>query len=96
MDFKKQIEAFRASCKARITAESTPEEVEAINADIAKYDELEKDHDELVAQVASLKDTIVRVVSTQGSGDKPKDDVDGSNPKTIEEIIAEKQANGGK
>ena len=41
---------------------------------------------------ATLRESIIHVVKNQGSGDKPKDDPAGSNPKTIEECIAEVQS----
>ena len=55
-------------------------EVDALNND---YSNLEQEH-------AKTKDALVRMVVTQGNSDKPKEDESGgSNPKTIEEIIAE-------
>ena len=63
---------------------------------IAECDSLESSYNEVVTENAKFKDTIVRMVSTQGDGNKPGDDTTGSKPKSIEECVAEELEKGGK
>lgn len=96
MTFKEKFDALKAKIKAKITTESTPEQIEEINGLVSELDELETSHNEVVTESAKLKDTIVRMVSNQGDGNQPRDDTDGSKPKTIEECVAEIQQKEGK
>ena len=92
--WKEQVEALKAKFTSRITSEATPEEINAINADIAEIDALDTAHNEVVNECAKLKDTIVRMVSNEGSSDKPKDDETGSKPLSIDECIAQVEKGG--
>lgn len=94
--WKEQVDSLKAKFTSRITAESSQEEIEAVNADIAEIDALDTAHNEVVTENAKLKDTIVRMVSTEGSGDRPGNDEDGSKPLTIEECMTEIQKKEGK
>ena len=87
--WKEQVDSLKAKFTSKITAESSIEEIEAINADVAEIDALDTAHNEVITENAKLKDTIARLVSNEGSGDKPKDDTDGSKPLNIEECMAE-------
>lgn len=96
MTFKEMLEALKGKVSAKITAESTQEEIDEVNGLVADIDSLGTSHEELVSEHAKTKDALVRMVTNQGSSDKPKDDTGGSNPKTIEECVAEELAKGGK
>ena len=96
MTFQEKVNALKETFKSRITAESSPEEVEALNKHQSDLDELVVEHNKVVEENAKFRDTIVRMVSTQGSSDKPKDESDGSKPKTIEECVAEQLIKEGK
>ena len=96
MTFKERLDALREQVKAQIKPESSKEEIEKVNATSAELDELEKEHNAVVAENAKFKDTIVKMVTTEGNSDKPQDDPDDAKPKTIEEIVAEELAKGGK
>lgn len=96
MTFQEQITALKEKVKAKIKPESSEEEIQEINGLLAEMDSLEATHNELVTENAKFKDTIVRMVTNQGDGNKPKDDTDGSKPKTIEECVAEELEKGGK
>lgn len=96
MTFQEQITALKEKVKAKIKPESSEDEIQEINGLLAEMDSLETTHNELVAENAKFKDTIVRMVTNQGDGNKPKDDTDGSKPKTIEECVAEELEKGGK
>lgn len=95
MNHKERIDALKSKFQARITAESTPEEIQAVNDIIAELDALENDHNEVVTENGKYKDAIARMVITQGDGKKPRDESSGSKPKTIEECIAEVQQDKG-
>lgn len=96
MTFKERLDALKGKIQAKINADSSPEEIQEVNEIVAEFDSLETSHNEVVTENAKFKDTIVRMVSTQGDGNKPKDDSDGSKPKTIEECVAEELDKGGK
>lgn len=96
MTFQEQIIALKEKVKAKIKPESSEDEIQEINGLLAEMDSLETTHNELVTENAKFKDTIVRMVTNQGDGNKPRDDTDGSKPKTIEECVAEELEKGGK
>ena len=96
MTFQEQITALKEKVKAKIKPESSEDEIKEINGLLAEMDSLEITHNELVTENAKFKDTIVRMVTNQGDGNKPRDDTDGSKPKTIEECVAEELEKGGK
>ena len=95
MSFKERMKALKEKRKALIKPDMSEEDIKSINDDIAELDELEKAHDELVAENAKFKDTIVRMVTSEGNGKAPKDDSSGSKSMSIEEAIAQVE-NGGK
>ena len=94
--FKEQFDAFRSKVQARITAESSPEEISEVNATLEELDALEASHNEVVTENAKFKDTIVNLVSTQGDGKAPGNGADDSKSMSIEEAIAEVQQKEGK
>lgn len=94
MTFKELIASLRENVKSTITAESTEEEIKAVNSKIADFDELESAYNKVVDENAKFKDTIVRMVTTQGDSKQPEDGSDGSKPKTIEQCIAEELEKG--
>ena len=96
MNWKEQLDALKAKIQAKITTESSQEEIDEVNGIIADIDALDTDHNRLVEDHAKTKEAIVRMVLNQGSSDKPRDDTDGSKPKTIEECVAEEVEKGGK
>ena len=96
MTFKEKFDALKGRLQAKINENSTPEEIQEWNDAIAELDSLETSHNEVVTENAKFKDTIVRMVTTQGNGDKPRDGADGSKPKTIEECVAEEIQKGEK
>lgn len=94
--FNEKLEALKKRIQAKIKADSTPEEIEEVNSMIADLDSLGSSHNDLATENAKFKDTIVRMVTTQGNSDKPGDDSTGSKPKSIEECVAEELEKGGK
>ena len=98
MTFKERLDALREQVKAQIKPESSKEEIEKVNATSAELDELEKEHNAVVAENAKFKDTIVKMVLQEGDDNEPPDDASGeAKPKSIEEIVAEElNKQGGK
>ena len=96
MSFEETLKALKGKVSAKITAESSQEEIDEVNGFVAELDSLGESHEKLVTEHAKTKDALVRMVTNQGSGDKPRDDSDGSKPKSIEECVAEELAKGGK
>ena len=97
MTFKERLESLKAKFQAKITPESSADEINAVNEDIAELDALNADYDGVVTEQGKLKNTIVRMALTQGNDKAPKDGADGSKPMTIQEAfdeVASKQ--GGK
>lgn len=98
MTFKERLDALRAEVKSRITSESSEEDIKKVNDTTAELDELEKEHNAVVAENAKFKDTIVKMVLQEGDSNQPPDDASGeAKPKSIEEIVAEElNKQGGK
>lgn len=96
MEFTERMKALKEKKQALIKPDMSAEDIQAINDEIAELDELEKSHNELVTENAKFKNTIVRMVASEGNGKTPKDDSSGSKTMSIEEAIAEVQNNGGK
>ena len=88
MNFKEKADSLKAKIQAKITPESTPEQIEEANAYVSDLDELSSEHDRLVAENAKFKDTIVKMVTTQGDAKPPKDASQASESMSIEEAIA--------
>ena len=95
VNFKEVVESLKGKLQAKITAESSAEYIQEINDLVAEVDSLETTYNELVSEHSKAKDTIVRMVMTQGDGKKPVDDSNGSKTMSIEEAIAEVQKEGG-
>ena len=97
MTFKERLESLKAKVNAKIGQESEASEIQEAQAFSAELDELAGDYDKVVQDNAKFKDTIVRMVSSQGNGETPPDDSTGSKPMTIEEAFAKvKEKSGGK
>lgn len=88
MTFKEKIEALKSKFSSKITSESTPEEIEEINGYVAELDSLSEEHNSVVEKNAKLTNTIVKIVTKEGSDKTPPDDETGSKPLSIEECIA--------
>lgn len=95
MAFKSTLDSLKVKLQAMVTTDSSAEQIEQINGMISELDSLETDHTQLVDSEAKLKEVVVRMVQTQGNGDKPADDSTGSKPKSIDECVAEIQAQKG-
>ena len=96
MTLQERIASLKAKFQAKIKPESSPEELDEINGLMTELDKVEKDHNAVVAENAKFKDTIVRMALNTGNSKQPEDESGGSNPKTIEECVAEELEKGGK
>ena len=85
--FKEKVDSLRAKLKAHIKPESSQEELDEINGMLTELDEVEKSHGDLVTANAKFKDTIVRMVTTQGDDNPPPADPNGGNPRSMEQFI---------
>lgn len=93
MTFKEKVSQLKEVAKSKMVKEdSSAEEIQAYTDYENSLNELENEYNSAVEEKAKLKDTIVRLVSSQGDGKKPKEESGESKPRTLEEIIAEKQA----
>lgn len=91
-DFKETLQRVKDMIKPLLVREdSTPEEISSYGNLEKDLDSLQTQHDVVIGVNATLQESILHVVKNQGSGDKPQDGNDGSNPKSIEECIAEIQ-----
>ena len=95
MTFKERVDALKSKIQAKIKSESTADEIAEINDLVAELDALDADYTNLSQEHSKVKDTLVRMVTSEGSGDKPSDDSMGSKPKSIEECVAEVAQQGG-
>lgn len=89
MTLKERLDSLREKAKSRIKPESTQEEIDEVNGIISTLDEIEKEHNEVVAVSAKYKDTIVKMVLNQGDGKTPDEDPDGGKPKDMNEFLAD-------
>lgn len=93
MTLKEQLDALREKIKAKIKPESTPEELEELNGMLSSLDDIEKQHNEVVAVNAKYKDTIVGMVLKSGDDKTPADpSSEESKPKGMEQLLAEFEA----
>ena len=91
MTFREKLSKLKEDAKSKMVNEnSNAEEIQAYTDYENSLNELEEDYNKEVNEKAKLKDTIVKLVSTQGDGKQPEEESGGSNPKTFEEIIADK------
>ena len=90
MNFKEQAEALKARFTSKINADTSKEELDEFTSINEEIDKLESSYNELLNENAKFKDTIIRMVTNQGSSEKPQDVVEESKPLTMEEIIAQK------
>lgn len=94
MNFKEKAESLKAKFKAKITPESTPEQIEEVNAMTSELEELATLHESVVAENAKFKDTIVRMVTSQGDATPPNEPSTDSKSMSIEEAVAKIQKEG--
>ena len=90
MNFKEQAEALKARFTSKINADTSKEELDEFTSINEEIDKLESSYNELLNENAKFKDTIIRMVTNQGSSENPQDIVEESKPLTMEEIIAQK------
>ena len=88
MNYKEKVESLKQRFQSKITPESTPEQIQEAQAYASELDELSSEYDRLVAENAKFKDTIVKMVTTQGDATPPKDDSMARESMSIEEAIA--------
>ena len=87
MTLKERLDSLREKVKGKIKPESSQEELDEINGMLTELDEVEKSHGDLVTENAKFKDTIVRMVTTQGDDNPPPADPNGSNPRSMDQFI---------
>lgn len=93
MTFKEKVSQLKELAKSKMVKEdSSAEEIQAYTDYENSLNGLEEEYNKELEEKAKLKDTIVRLVSNQGDGKKPQEESGESKPRTLEEIIAEKQA----
>lgn len=90
MNFKEQAEALKARFTSKINADTSQEELNEFTSINEEIDKLESSYNELLNENAKFKDTIIRMVTNQGSSEKPQEIIEESKPLTMEEIIAQK------
>ena len=87
MSFKEQLDSLRNKVKGHIKPESAQEELDELNGMLADIDNVEKEYDSLSQENAKFKDKIVNMVLNQGDDKPPREDHNGSKPRSIEEFI---------
>lgn len=90
MNFKEQAEALKARFTSKINADTSKEDLDEFTSINEEIDKLESSYNELLTENAKFKDTIIRMVTNQGSSDKPQEIIEERKPLTMEEIIAQK------
>lgn len=96
MTFKEQIDSLRAKIKSHIKPDSSEQDIADFQALLSEVDELENHHKSVEDENAKFKDKIIKMVMTEGDDKPPVDTDDGSNPKSVDELLAEFQAKENK
>ena len=86
-DYRTIIDSIKAKIQARITGESSQEEIDEISGLCDELDSLTPIYDGLVHEQGELKDTVIRLVKREGNSNTPPDSSEGSEPATIEEFF---------
>ena len=94
--FKEVLDGLRARAKGLIKPESSKEEIADANSLLADIDQLEKDYNDKVTENGKFKDVIVNMVANQGNGETPPDDSKGEQPKSMDEFLADFEAENNK
>lgn len=94
---KELITKLRKENNEKILALKTDPNADATKvAEYAKYDndlsELDKEYDKLLETNAKYKDTILSMVTDQGSKDVPVPPTEENKPKSLQELFAEAEA----
>ena len=92
---KEKTKALREYLQSLTTKEMNAEQLEKHNNMISSLDEIDKDEDAYVKEIADCKDIIVSKIKSQGTSTPPKDEQD-KKPRTLEEIARETLNAGGK
>lgn len=96
MTYQEKVSALKDKLQAKIKSESTPEEIAEVNSLLEEIDGLASEFETLSQEHAKTKDSLVRMVVNQGNSDKPKEELEGSKPRSFEEIIADELKKEGK
>ena len=92
--FQEKIQAIKSTLQNRITSDTPTDDITAINSIISDIDSLGSDYGKLAEEHAKTKDALVKLVTTEGNGDKPNDGAEGSKPMSIDECIAQIEKGG--
>ena len=84
-----KIKTLKDLFTGRLTTESTADQIEQCNKDIAALDEINTEYESLQTENAKLKNTIINMVQNQGDGKTPPPLVPEQQPKTMDEILAD-------
>lgn len=96
MDFKEQLNLLKETAKSKLVkADASAEELEEANKFLSGLDELGASHEKVLSENAKFKDTIVSIVSSQGNGSVPPSEDGVKEPRSMEQIIADRLASQG-
>ena len=90
MPINEQIDRLKNSISSQINSDTSPEQIEALKGLNTDIEAIEQSYQQLEAENAKFRDTIVRMVMTQGNAEPPKDENQEKQPRSIEEIMADK------
>ena len=84
MTIQEKIKALKESHHAKLTKDSTPEEIKT-DEDFAKsLDEIEQDYNQVVKDKQEVTDLYIKVSKGQGSSNPPEEE--SKEPRSLEEI----------
>ena len=95
MNFNDRLKALKETLNNRLTKDSPKEELDFIAKANEDLDSLQKDYDGLKAEKSEIQEMYIKSIRTSGSTEKPKEDISGKAPRTLEEIGAEIIAKDG-
>lgn len=83
-EFKSGLDKILADAKAKLTKDSTKEEIDAVGNFEAQINTIRDDVKEVYDENADLKDRLIKSMRHEGSTDKPEEDK--TQPETLEDF----------
>lgn len=89
--FSELLQSIKTDIQATINADSSKEQIDKTNDICSNLDELAKTHEGTVTELHDIKDAYIKSIRQSGSSEKPKDETEPPQPRSLESIVADLQ-----
>ena len=89
MDIQAKINSLKEKIHATLTKDSTPEDIKAVEAKEQALDEIQADIDTIIKEKQEVTDLYIQASKNQGSSEKPTEEKEEKQPRSLEEIAQE-------